>query len=86
MEVLLVFNYNQTAQASLMPKKIPRADFVGGKIPFNSMVVIETASYVTKQLTPATKYFMIIVDRTVTVFWVFLTNEKITVKLKGTWK
>ena len=58
MEVLLVFNYNQevalkTAQASLMPKKIPRADFVGGKIPFNSMVVIETASYVTKQLTPA---------------------------------
>ena len=46
---------------------MPRGDFVGdgvrGKTPFKDIVVIKTASYVIKQLTPATKCFMIIVDR-----------------------
>ena len=51
-----------------MPKKYLVAILWGGgggvgKTPFKNMVVIKTASCVTKQLTPATKCFMIIVDR-----------------------
>ena len=47
----------KTAQTSLMPKKYLVAILWGGggRTLFKNMVVIKTASYVTKQLTPATK-------------------------------